>query len=55
MYIHEDYVDAIELVASGKVDLNTIITNHYPLTEVAEAYHYIDTHKDDVQKVILDI
>ena len=55
MYLHEDYVTAIELVAGNKVDLKTLITREFPLDQIADAYHYIETNKDEAQKVILTV
>lgn len=55
MYVDEDYVDAIDLIEKGKVALGPVITNTFPLEQSAEAYEYIDAHRDDVQKVILGV
>jgi threonine dehydrogenase-like Zn-dependent dehydrogenase len=55
MYVHDDYVQAIELLESKKVRLAPLITNEFPLEKIAEAYSYIDAHRDDVQKVILKV
>ena len=55
MYLEEDYLDAIRLVEEGKVDLKTIITGHFPLENVQEAYQYIQENAAESMKVILDI
>ena len=55
MYVHEDYLDAIRLVAEKKVDLAKLITAHFPLEKVADAYHHIEKNRDTMQKVILDV
>lgn len=55
MYLHEDYVDAVELVEKNKVDLPALITNEFPLEKAAEAYKFIEEHRDEVQKVILNV
>jgi L-iditol 2-dehydrogenase len=55
MYVHEDYVEAIKLLAAGKVNLKPLITKEFTLEQIADAYKYIEDHKDDVQKVILNI
>ena len=55
MYRHEDYLTAIRLVAEGKVNLQALISKEFPLEEVSQAYKYIETHRDEVQKVILNV
>ena len=55
MYTEEDYLEAIGLVRVGKVDLKALISKEFPLEQTAEAYQYIEEHKDDVQKVILNV
>ena len=55
MYTEEDYLEAIGLVRGGKVDLKALISKEFPLEQTAEAYQYIEEHKDDVQKVILNV
>jgi L-iditol 2-dehydrogenase len=55
MYLHEDYLDAIRLLAEKKVDLETLITNEFPFEKSADAYAHIDANRDNVQKVILTV
>jgi L-iditol 2-dehydrogenase len=55
MYTHEDYAKAIEMASNGKVDLKTVITNEYRLSEIAEAYKKIENDRDNVQKIILRV
>jgi len=55
MYLHEDYQKAIELVQENKVNLQALISREYALEDVAEAYKYIEEHRDTVQKVILNV
>ena len=55
MYLHEDYVDAVRLLADKKVDLKTLITNEFPFEKSADAYAHIDANRDNVQKVILTV
>jgi S-(hydroxymethyl)glutathione dehydrogenase/alcohol dehydrogenase len=48
------YIDELaDLVVSGKVKLNDIITHRMPLTEAAKAYEIFDGKKDKCVKVIL--
>ena len=55
MYLHEDYADALRLAGEKKVNLDALISKQFDLLETAEAYQYIDDHKNDVQKVILNV
>jgi L-iditol 2-dehydrogenase len=55
MYVHDDYLEALRLAAEKKVDLSAVITNEFPLLDTAKAYDYIEAHRDDVQKVILNV
>jgi len=45
MYIHQDYLDAIALVAQGKINLEGLIANEFELREIALAYQNIADHK----------
>jgi len=55
MYQTVDYLDAIELLTSRKIDLKPLITRHFPLDEYQQAYEYIEAAKGDSMKVIIDI
>jgi len=50
---------AIALIASGKVDVKPLITQHYPLSEVEHAFHVAkegkDEHGNPAVKVIITI
>ena len=53
-YAHQHPV-ALALVASGKVDLRTPITHHFPFARVAEAFAYVDHNKNEVIKGIVEL
>jgi L-iditol 2-dehydrogenase len=55
MYQHEDYVDAIRIVAEGKVVLKPLISKHFSLTEYQAAYEYIDNNRETTMKVLIDV
>lgn len=55
MYRNEDYLDAISLIDEKKVNLKSLVTEHFPFREYAEAYRYIVENRDKVMKVIIDI
>lgn len=55
MYRHEDYLEAVDAVASGKIILDPLVTNHFPFEEYDEAYQFIGRQKDKTMKVIIDL
>ncbi len=55
MYRSEDYLEAIELVRVGKVDLKPLISKHFAFRDYAEAYRYIDENRETTMKVIIDV
>ena len=55
MYRNEDYLEAIELVRAGKVDLKPLISKHFAFRDYAEAYRYIDENREKTMKVIIDV
>lgn len=55
MYQSDDYLKAIELVDSGKIKLEPLMTIHFPFEDYSRAYKYIDNKKDKVMKVFIDV
>jgi L-iditol 2-dehydrogenase len=55
MYQSNDYNKAIELVDSGKIKLEPLMTVHFPFEDYNKAYKYIDDKKDKVMKVFIDV
>lgn len=55
MYRNEDYLEAIELVRAGKVDLKPLISKHFAFRDYAEAYRYIDENRETTMKVIINV
>lgn len=55
MYKHEDYVKAVELIASGDVITKPLVTKHFPFEQYAEAYKFIDAQGDKTLKVMIDL
>ncbi len=41
MYQHKDYREAVELIQSGKVKTQSLVTRHFPFEEYHQAYRYI--------------
>ena len=55
MYRHEDYEAAVEMIANGKVNLEPLISKHFPFEEYLQAYKYIEEQGDKTMKVIIDL
>ena len=55
MYRHEDYLDAVDMIASGKIKLEPLISKHFPFEEFLDAYKYIEKQGDKTMKVIIDL
>ena len=55
MYRHEDYVQAIEWIAEGKIQTEPLDSKHVPFERYAEAYTFIDAQGDKSMKVFIDM
>ena len=55
MYRHEDYLDAVDMIASGKIKLEPLMSKHFPFEEYLDAYKYIEKQGDKTMKVIIDL
>ncbi len=55
MYKHEDYEAAVEMIANGKINLEPLITKHFPFEEYLDAYKYIENQGDKSMKVMIDL
>ena len=55
MYRKEDWLEAIDLVAAGKIHLDALITHHIPFDHYEDAYRLIEQEKDKAMKVIIDM
>ena len=53
MASHDDVLKGIELAASGRVDVEGIVTHVLPITEAQRGMHLASTKKDSAIKVIL--
>ena len=55
-YVAEDYEDTIRFIASGKIKVNQLISNHFAFREYGAAYQYIDDNAGGaVMKVMIDV
>jgi L-iditol 2-dehydrogenase/threonine 3-dehydrogenase len=55
MYLHEDYLDAVDAIVSGKINLTPLITSHFSFDNYDAAYQFIEEQKDKIMKVIIDM
>lgn len=55
MYLHEDYVQAIALVAGAHIHLGCLISGQFPLEQTAAAYRSIEAQHGEAQKVVLTV
>jgi L-iditol 2-dehydrogenase len=55
MYQTKEYLKAIELVHTGKIQLKPLMTKHFKFVDYNKAYQYIDEMKDKSMKVFIDV
>lgn len=55
MYQRQDYQRAIELIASGGIITEPLVSKHFPMDDYLEAYRFIDQYGDKSMKVIIDV
>jgi L-iditol 2-dehydrogenase/threonine 3-dehydrogenase len=55
MYRHEDYLDAVDMIANGKIKLEPLISKHFAFEDYLDAYRYIEKQGDKTMKVIIDL
>jgi L-iditol 2-dehydrogenase len=55
MYQKRDYERAIELVASGKLCLDEMITHHFPFEHYLDAYQTIEEAEGNIMKVMVTL
>ncbi len=55
MYRHEDYEEAVKMIANGKIQTKPLISKRFPFSDYLKAYEYIDNQKDKTMKVIIDL
>ncbi|MHC4912746.1 MAG: zinc-dependent alcohol dehydrogenase [Planctomycetota bacterium] len=55
MYKHEDYVEAAQMIAEGKIVTEPLVTKHFAFEQYPEAYKYIEAQGDKTMKVMIDL
>ncbi|NLY31057.1 MAG: alcohol dehydrogenase catalytic domain-containing protein [Firmicutes bacterium] len=55
MYQRQDYIDAIDLIDKGKVNLDPLLSKHFAFREYEQAYIYIDNNAEHSLKVMITL
>jgi len=55
MYKRQDYLQAVELIASGGILTESLVSRHFSIDNYIEAYRYIDQYGDKSMKVVIDV
>ena len=55
MYRQEDYERAVEMIASGKIITDPLLSKAFPFEEYPEAYRFIEKEGDKIMKVLIDM
>lgn len=48
------YLEALDLIASGKIDVKKFITHRFPLEKISEAIYSLEDRKTNAIKIIID-
>ncbi len=55
MYRHEDYEEALTMIASGKIVTAPLVTKTFSFEDYIDAYKYIEKQGDKTMKVMIDL
>ncbi len=55
MYKREDYEKAVDLIASGQVITEPLMSKHFSIDKYLDAYKFIDQQRDMTMKVFIDV
>ena len=55
MYRHEDYLTAVEMIASGKIITTPLLTTSFPFDKYLDAYKFIEEQGDKSLKVMINV
>lgn len=55
MYRHEDYQLAVDMISKGKIHLEPLISQRFPLEKYKDAYLYIENNRETAMKVMIDL
>lgn len=54
MYVRQDFQDAIQLLAEGKINTRKLISQHFDFYDYGKAFQFADEHPADYMKMIID-
>ncbi len=55
MYRHEDYVEAVQFIADGRLKTTPLITSRFSFEQYLDAYHFIEKEGDKSLKVMIGL
>jgi L-iditol 2-dehydrogenase len=55
MYQRRDYEQAIALIESGAIATEPLMSRHFAMADFQEAYRFLETQRDEVMKIFIDI
>lgn len=55
MYRHEDYEEAVAMIASGKINTEPLITKTFPFNKYSDAYRFIEEQGDRNMKIMIEL
>lgn len=55
MYRHEDYLEAVEQIAAGRIRLEPLVTDRFAFAQYDDAYRFIAANRERCMKVIVDL
>ncbi|MDF2674301.1 MAG: yjmD [Clostridiales bacterium] len=55
MYVEKDFRLAMDMIHSGKINVTPLLSEHFSLKAIGEAYKYIESNKDKSMKIIIDV
>lgn len=55
MYLHDDYEEAVKLIAEKKIKTQPLITSRFPFNQYLDAYKFIDKQPDKSVKVMINV
>jgi threonine dehydrogenase-like Zn-dependent dehydrogenase len=48
-----DFPRAVDMIASGRIEVASLITHHFPLDEITPAFEMLHSYSDGVVKTII--
>lgn len=55
MYKHEDYIEAVDYMNRGLINVSPLVTKEFAFEEYNEAYKYIDKYGDKSLKIMINL